>query len=80
MIPFTVIAATMTFVWPFATSKGALIAISVIYGCVEYNTCVVMAHSLPPPVFLVGPMSLSCLYLPWQWVPLAMSADARGSS
>ncbi|KAH0826860.1 major facilitator superfamily domain-containing protein [Lanmaoa asiatica] len=32
MVPFTIVAAIMTFVWPFATSKGALIAITVIYG------------------------------------------------
>ncbi|KAN0094728.1 Major facilitator superfamily domain containing protein [Tylopilus felleus] len=32
MSPFLVVAATMTFAWPFATSKGALIAIAVIYG------------------------------------------------
>ena len=29
--------AAMTFVWPLMTSKGALIAISVIYGYVEYT-------------------------------------------
>ncbi|KAF8556571.1 MFS general substrate transporter [Imleria badia] len=32
MTLFTIVAAIMTFVWPFATSKGALIAIAVIYG------------------------------------------------
>ncbi|KAI9460695.1 MFS general substrate transporter [Boletus coccyginus] len=32
MAPFTIVAAIMTFVWPFATSKGALIAIAVVYG------------------------------------------------
>jgi len=32
MAPFTIVAAIMTFAWPFATNKGALIAICVIYG------------------------------------------------
>lgn len=35
MIPFTTLAAAMTFAWPFATSKGALIAVAVIYGYVD---------------------------------------------
>ena len=38
MSPFLVVAATMTFAWPFATSKGALIAIAVIYGFVYHTT------------------------------------------
>jgi uncharacterized membrane protein YdbT with pleckstrin-like domain len=41
MAPFTIVAAIMTFAWPFATSKGALIAIAVIYGCVDYAAVVV---------------------------------------
>lgn len=32
MIPFTIIAAVMTFAWPFCHSRGALIAVSVLYG------------------------------------------------
>ncbi|KAG9311928.1 major facilitator superfamily domain-containing protein [Chiua virens] len=32
MIPFITVVAAMTFVWPFATSKGGLIAIALTYG------------------------------------------------
>lgn len=32
MIPFTAIAAIMTYAWPFAESKGPLIALTVLYG------------------------------------------------
>jgi len=32
MSPFLIVAAGMTFAWPFATTKSALIAIAVIYG------------------------------------------------
>lgn len=42
MTPFTIVATIMTFLWPFATSKGALVAIAVIYGCVDY--AIVVCH------------------------------------
>ncbi|THU87429.1 MFS general substrate transporter [Dendrothele bispora CBS 962.96] len=32
MIPFTLVAAVMTFAWPFARSEGSLIVIAIIYG------------------------------------------------
>ncbi|KIY61531.1 MFS general substrate transporter [Cylindrobasidium torrendii FP15055 ss-10] len=32
MIPFTTIAAVMTFAWPYATTKGALIVVAIFYG------------------------------------------------
>ncbi|KAI6162596.1 MFS general substrate transporter [Pisolithus thermaeus] len=32
MIPFTGLAAILTFAWPYASSQGALIGISVVYG------------------------------------------------
>ncbi|KAG6828900.1 hypothetical protein H0H92_006351, partial [Tricholoma furcatifolium] len=31
-IPFTVVAALVTYLWPLATTKGSLIAIAVLYG------------------------------------------------
>ncbi|KAI6103632.1 MFS general substrate transporter [Pisolithus sp. B1] len=32
MIPFTALAGILTFAWPYASSQGALIGVSVIYG------------------------------------------------
>ncbi|KAF8900548.1 MFS general substrate transporter [Mucidula mucida] len=32
MIPFTTVAAVVTFAWPFAVDKGGLIAIALVYG------------------------------------------------
>ncbi|KAK7681846.1 hypothetical protein QCA50_015193 [Cerrena zonata] len=32
MIPFTVCAAVIPYAWPFATTKGAFVAIAVLYG------------------------------------------------
>ncbi|KAJ3479495.1 hypothetical protein NLI96_g9017 [Meripilus lineatus] len=32
MIPSTLIAAILTFAWPFATTKGSLVAVAIIYG------------------------------------------------
>ncbi|KAI6146461.1 hypothetical protein BKA82DRAFT_4160523, partial [Pisolithus tinctorius] len=32
MIPFTGLVGILTFAWPYASSRGALVAISVIYG------------------------------------------------
>ncbi|OBZ76349.1 Riboflavin transporter MCH5 [Grifola frondosa] len=32
MIPGTLIAGVMTYIWPFVTSKGAFVAVAVIYG------------------------------------------------
>ncbi|KAG8218036.1 major facilitator superfamily domain-containing protein, partial [Butyriboletus roseoflavus] len=49
MAPFTVVAAIMTFVWPFVTNKDALIAITVIYGvsCGTYvSLCSLPAMSM----------------------------------
>ncbi|KAG9309194.1 major facilitator superfamily domain-containing protein [Chiua virens] len=44
MIPFTIVAAAMTFVWPFVTTKGGLIGISVVYGfsCGTYVSLLAM--------------------------------------
>ena len=32
MIPGTLAAGFMTYAWPFATTKGPLIAVAVLYG------------------------------------------------
>lgn len=34
IIPFTTVAAGMTFAWPFITSKGGYIALALVYGYV----------------------------------------------
>ena len=31
-IPSTILCAIMTYVWPYATTKGSLIAIGIVYG------------------------------------------------
>lgn len=35
MIPATVVAGALTYVWPFVTSKGGYIGIAISYGCVR---------------------------------------------
>ncbi|KAF9017425.1 MFS general substrate transporter [Hymenopellis radicata] len=35
MIPFTTASAVVTFAWPFAVTKGGLVAIAVVYGFVS---------------------------------------------
>lgn len=32
MLPFTVLAAVMTFIWPYAKTAHALVAIAIVYG------------------------------------------------
>ena len=34
LIPGTLAAAAMTYAWPFATTKGSLVTVAVLYGCV----------------------------------------------
>lgn len=36
MAPSTLVAAILTFAWPFAKSKGEYIAIAVLYGYVSF--------------------------------------------
>lgn len=36
MIPFTVVVAATTIVWPLMKSQSTLIAIAVTYGCVDH--------------------------------------------
>ncbi|KAF8452485.1 MFS general substrate transporter [Boletus edulis BED1] len=50
MCPFIVVAAIMTFVWPFVTTQGGLIAIAVIYGF----SCGTYVSLLPAPVMSMG--------------------------
>ncbi|KAG9311915.1 MFS general substrate transporter [Chiua virens] len=51
MIPFTILVAVMTFVWPFVTSQGGLIAVALIYGF-AYGTYISLC---PVPVMAMGP-------------------------
>jgi hypothetical protein len=32
MAPCTIVAGIMTYIWPFVTTKGSFIAISIVYG------------------------------------------------
>ena len=50
--PLTLLCAIMTYVWPFATSKGALVAIAVIYGFCSGA----YVSLLPVPVVMMGDM------------------------
>jgi MFS transporter, MCT family, solute carrier family 16 (monocarboxylic acid transporters), member 10 len=36
MIPFTAAAGVLTYAWPFARTKASLIAVTVLYGCVNF--------------------------------------------
>lgn len=35
MVPFTAAAGILTYAWPFAQSKGSLISVTLLYGCVH---------------------------------------------
>jgi len=48
--PLTLICAIMTYIWPFATTKGSLIAIAIIYGA--YSGAYVSL--LPVPAVMMG--------------------------
>jgi len=50
--PLTLLCAVMTYVWPFATSKGALVIISIIYGFCSGA----YVSLLPVPVVMMGDM------------------------
>ena len=50
--PLTLLCAVMTYVWPFATSKGSLIAIAIIYGFCSGA----YVSLLPVPVVMMGEM------------------------
>ncbi|KIJ09651.1 hypothetical protein PAXINDRAFT_138798 [Paxillus involutus ATCC 200175] len=50
MTPFTAMAGVLTFAWPFARSKGSLIAIAVIYGF----SCGTYVSLLPAPAMEMG--------------------------
>lgn len=81
MVPFIVLSAIMTFVWPFATSKGALIAIAVIYGCVPCTAInAVCLNPLDPTGFHLALTFPSSLCLPYRWVLSMTSVDAQGCS
>ncbi|KAK7685973.1 hypothetical protein QCA50_010783 [Cerrena zonata] len=50
MIPFTICAAVLSYAWPFATTKGAFVAIAVLYGA----TSGVYVSLLPSPPMAMG--------------------------
>ncbi|CAE6363091.1 unnamed protein product [Rhizoctonia solani] len=50
LIPSTFVAGICTFIWPFARTKGALIAVSCIYGI----ACGTFVGMLPAPVAKMG--------------------------
>ncbi|KAF8753498.1 Monocarboxylate [Rhizoctonia solani] len=50
LIPSTLVAGICTFIWPFARSKGALIAVSSVYGI----ACGTFVGMLPAPVAKMG--------------------------
>ncbi|CAE6424726.1 unnamed protein product [Rhizoctonia solani] len=52
LIPSTFVAGICTFIWPFARTKGALIAVSCVYGI----ACGTFVGMLPAPVAKMGSM------------------------
>ncbi|KAG8734989.1 hypothetical protein FRC11_003522, partial [Ceratobasidium sp. 423] len=52
LIPSTLVAGICTFIWPFARTKGTLIAVSCIYGI----ACGTFVGMLPAPVAKMGSM------------------------
>ena len=50
--PLTLLCAIMTYVWPFATTKGSLIAIGIIYGFCSGA----YVSLLPTPLMMMGDM------------------------
>lgn len=50
LIPSTFVAGICTFIWPFARTKGALIAVSCVYGI----ACGTFVGMLPAPVARMG--------------------------
>jgi len=51
--PLTLLCAIMTYVWPFATTKGSLIAIAIIYGFCSGA----YISSLAVPLMMMGNMN-----------------------
>lgn len=54
----------MTFMWSFVTNKGAPIAISVIYGCLECNTLFVEQF-----MDFLRQVFLWDMFLSWPYLP-----------
>jgi len=50
--PLTLVCAAMTYAWPFATTKGSLIAIGIIYGFCSGA----YVSLLPIPIMMMGEM------------------------
>jgi MFS transporter, MCT family, solute carrier family 16 (monocarboxylic acid transporters), member 10 len=52
LLPFTLLAAAGTYIWPFALTEGGLIVIAILYG---FGTGVYIAL-VPSPVSVMGPV------------------------
>ena len=52
MAPLTLLCAIVTYLWPFATTKGSLVAIAIIYGLC-YGTYLSLG---PLPIVMMGDM------------------------
>jgi MCP family monocarboxylic acid transporter-like MFS transporter 10 len=52
MVPFTFLAAVVTYIWPFSKSEIDLILVAIVYG---FSSGVYVAV-LPVSVFAMGPM------------------------
>ena len=50
--PLTILCAIMTYIWPFATTKGSLIVIAIIYGFCSGA----YVSLLPIPLVMMGEM------------------------
>jgi len=50
--PLTLLCAVMTYIWPFATTKGSLVAIGIIYGFCSGA----YVSLLPAPLMMMGDM------------------------
>jgi len=51
-VPLTLVCAIMTYVWPFATTKGSLIGIGIVYGFCSGA----YVSLLPTPLMMMGDM------------------------
>lgn len=57
MAPFTLLAAAMTYYWPYARTEGSISAVAVIYGYDIRTSCFIIYPDLCV-VQVVGPTSV----------------------
>lgn len=72
MIPSTLIAAILTFAWPFATTKGSLVAVAIIYGFVPSISLRLRESNLRSYVSIASGVYVSLLA-----APLMQMGDTR---